>query len=530
MEFQRPSNEHAAVRVQITRDLVRLREHATFPIYSTLLTGYEMTDDREGARWVREQIIKEAPWSHLARDIVQRRWFQDRPRPTSDASRERVDGFYRELLEATDVWVKQFPRDSDIWETRLRALYELPSEPVSKFIEAAEKYLELSAVNQPNASVAPSLSIAQAWLDRDTLIDRIPALVERFRSDAARRMASDEAHDWTATHLGLRDSTRADVEEGRWRGWALLAAHAARRDPERARKLQIDIEAALPQAPTEPAALYWATRPYAVDALLHLGALDRAQKELTAMEQWTEAHRPPPTAERHQITSHQERQAMCLDRRLMLTVARGDKDGQLAVLRTLIRTRPYWTHHAERFARIDQARSLWKELGRPEAEFDAFLDLDGASPRKGELVWSSTERQMPLFSLTDVNGRTWTLADFKGKTTLINFWATWCGPCVAEMPYLEKLHRRLKDQPKVQLLTLSVDENPGLIVPFLRTGSYTFPAIPAQHFVQDTLRLNGYPANWIVDPDGVVRRVHGAGLGEPERWLNWVYDSLVGKK
>lgn len=528
LAFQRPAAEHAEVRAQIVHDLARIRARASYPLYAVLLQGYELIEDRENARWVREQILKEAPWSRLAQDTVLRRWFQDRQRPAADASREKVRGYHRELLDATDIWIKQFPRDPDIFNLRLRALYELPEEPDAKFIEASEKYLELSAVNQANASVAGSLDIAQAWLSRDMLIDRIPSLVERFRSDAARRMASDEGNDWTAE--SLRAATRADVEEGRWRGWALLAAYYARRDPEQAAKLRAEIEAALPGAPAEPLALYWASRPYAVDALIYLGALDRAEEVLAEIEQWNAAHAPAPGADRSQITNHRDREAKCLDRRVHLARARGDEEYQLAVLRTLIRTRPYWTHLWERFAAIDQARSLWKQLRRPDAGFDAFLDLDGASPRKGELTWTKTVRQFPAFSLTDISGWTWTLEDLRGKTTFINFWATWCGPCVAEMPFLQKLHIRLKDQKKVQVLTFNVDENPGVVSPFLRIGNYTFPVVPAEQFVQKDLRVNGFPESWVVDPDGWVRRIHGAGLGEPDRWIEWVYQSLVTAK
>ena len=122
------------------------------------------------------------------------------------------------------------------------------------------------------------------------------------------------------------------------------------------------------------------------------------------------------------------------------------------------------------------------------------------------------------------------MEDLKGRTTFINFWATWCGPCIAEMPYLQKLHVRLKDQKNIQLLTLNVDENPGVVAPFLRSGNYTFPVLPAEQFVQRDLGVYGFPTNWVVDPDGIVRRLHGAGLGEPDRWIEWVYQSLVASK
>jgi thiol-disulfide isomerase/thioredoxin len=247
------------------------------------------------------------------------------------------------------------------------------------------------------------------------------------------------------------------------------------------------------------------------------------------MEKWTAAHAPGPNADRRETSVHQQRQAECLERRFRLAAARGDRQNQLAVLRALIRTRPDWAHFSDRFTAIDRARSLWKELGQPDSEFDSFLDLDGANPRKSELVWTKTDRRVPEFSLTDLNGRVWTLADLKGKTTLINFWATWCPPCVGEMPYLEKLYARLKDQPGIQVLTLNVDENPGVVVPFLHAHNYTFPVLPAQRFVQDTLRVTGYPDNWVVDPDGIVRRTNGGGLGEPDRWIEWVYNSLMSK-
>src|SRR5262249_48908679 len=66
MEFQRPASEHAEVRAQVARDLKRIREKASYSLYPVLLQGYELIDDREGARWVREQVLKEAPWSRVA--------------------------------------------------------------------------------------------------------------------------------------------------------------------------------------------------------------------------------------------------------------------------------------------------------------------------------------------------------------------------------------------------------------------------------------------------------------------------------
>ena len=65
---------------------------------------------------------------------------------------------------------------------------------------------------------------------------------------------------------------------------------------------------------------------------------------------------------------------------------------------------------------------------------------------------------MPDFELVDLQGRTWRLADLKGKTAFVNVWATWCAPCRKEMPHLQRLYDRVKGRPDVVLLTMNVDE------------------------------------------------------------------------
>nr|WP_263430135.1 TlpA disulfide reductase family protein [Nannocystis pusilla] len=73
----------------------------------------------------------------------------------------------------------------------------------------------------------------------------------------------------------------------------------------------------------------------------------------------------------------------------------------------------------------------------------------------------------PEFSLQDLAGQTVSLQDLRGKFVVINFWATWCEPCIREWPQLDRLAERLQDRDDVVVLAISVDQDQSLVAPFL---------------------------------------------------------------
>jgi thiol-disulfide isomerase/thioredoxin len=83
----------------------------------------------------------------------------------------------------------------------------------------------------------------------------------------------------------------------------------------------------------------------------------------------------------------------------------------------------------------------------------------------------------------DANGKTWQLSDLKGKVTLVNVWATWCGPCREELPNLQSSSIRVHERKDLAVITLNTDENPGMPRQFLRESNYTFPVLPANEYV-----------------------------------------------
>jgi thiol-disulfide isomerase/thioredoxin len=174
----------------------------------------------------------------------------------------------------------------------------------------------------------------------------------------------------------------------------------------------------------------------------------------------------------------------------------------------------------------DEARAVFKELGGTDVAWDIWNKPPGAKPQEAtEGRWEKPTRQLPTFELADLSGKTWKLATLEGKSVLINIWATWCGPCNAELPHLQKLYETVKDRPGLQILTLNIDEDLGLVEPFMKEKGYTFPVMPAFSYVTTLLDGFAIPQNWIVDPKGVWRWTQIGYGGEPD-WIDVMIQRL----
>ena len=169
------------------------------------------------------------------------------------------------------------------------------------------------------------------------------------------------------------------------------------------------------------------------------------------------------------------------------------------------------------------ANQLWKELGGSEAGWKAWLEsirtTRTPSMTPNILRWSASNRAIPDFSLSDQRGEKWTLASLKGKATLINVWATWCGPCRMELPYLQKLYERIKDRDDIQLITLNVDQDQSRVEPFIKENRFSFPSLYAQSFVREFAGSIPIPTTWISDSIGTIRFETIGFRSDDEEWL-----------
>lgn len=111
----------------------------------------------------------------------------------------------------------------------------------------------------------------------------------------------------------------------------------------------------------------------------------------------------------------------------------------------------------------------------------------------------------PLFSLPALAGDTISLADLHGQPVVLNFWASWCGPCRAEMPELQRLHNRLGPA-GVVVLGVNQGEPPETAAGFMQQLGLSFPvALDQRTGVSQQYLVNSLPTTFFIDRDGVIR-------------------------
>lgn len=119
----------------------------------------------------------------------------------------------------------------------------------------------------------------------------------------------------------------------------------------------------------------------------------------------------------------------------------------------------------------------------------------------------------PSFTLNDLEGRPVSLADYKGKVVLLNFWATWCEPCKKEMPEIQAAYEQYKDQGFV-VLGINFGENPDPTVSFVHHGRLTFPVLLDRRAnIAERYGVINLPVTFFINGDGIIReRVFGGTL------------------
>lgn len=137
-----------------------------------------------------------------------------------------------------------------------------------------------------------------------------------------------------------------------------------------------------------------------------------------------------------------------------------------------------------------------------------------------EIDWERVGRVLLTeFEARDLAGKSWTREELAGKVVLVNLWATWCGPCRAEFPLLQRLH----EEGRV-VLAVSTDIDPALAQRFVEENGYTMPVIVDRTLADKIDFVMGVPQNRLIDREGrkLVEPVNGSG----EEWLSLVRELM----
>jgi peroxiredoxin len=142
----------------------------------------------------------------------------------------------------------------------------------------------------------------------------------------------------------------------------------------------------------------------------------------------------------------------------------------------------------------------------------AILGLVACSPTKpARPVVKNDDKRKPApdFALKDANGKVVHLADYQGKVVLLDFWATWCGPCVVEIPWFQEFQRKYKDR-GFEVLGVSMDDDGWKAInPFVEKRKINYRVVLGDDKTGDQYGgLEALPTTFVIDRSGRIASVH----------------------
>ncbi len=157
---------------------------------------------------------------------------------------------------------------------------------------------------------------------------------------------------------------------------------------------------------------------------------------------------------------------------------------------------------------IDRAVNLLEKMSLPANAANAVETTTPRQPTGGinsGLVAFKGSAVPPAIDLMDVNGQRFVMNDFRGKLRLINFWATWCPPCVEEIPSLNRLRKAMDGKP-FEIISINYAENPQQIHKFMRRVKVDFPVLlDSNGRVAAQWQVFAFPSTFVIDANGKVR-------------------------
>ena len=132
----------------------------------------------------------------------------------------------------------------------------------------------------------------------------------------------------------------------------------------------------------------------------------------------------------------------------------------------------------------------------------------------------------PDFQVIDLKGQELSLKQYRGQVVLLDFWATWCIPCRAEMPHLKKVYDTYKDQ-KFEIIGISLDQSKSALDSYIEKQNITWQQFLDKSGVAKMYNVTGIPATFLIDGDGIIREVKLRGRALEEAIEELVKENLA---
>lgn len=114
------------------------------------------------------------------------------------------------------------------------------------------------------------------------------------------------------------------------------------------------------------------------------------------------------------------------------------------------------------------------------------------------------KRHMPDLLFKDINGKTFSINELKGKVVFLNFWATWCPPCIAEMPSINSLYNGVRSNPNIVFLMVDIDGSAPRAAGFMKRKAFDLPVHTSASKIPKAVFSGSIPTTLIVDKSGSI--------------------------
>ena len=460
------SDDQAANRALIVNDAEWLRD-SRFPRTADWLTALENASDMTDVPKIQDdadaEIVRLFPNSDTAVEAALEEREKGNPRPKGDATQAQLQSFWKRELEVVLPVAREWPEaEGPAYHAAEAAIADESSTPQQ--IRDALSLFQFAYKQNPSdiPSVRPlPLQLAQSLVERGVCLEEVPALVPEGLAMSDRmwqpKMKSDISPDAAKTARAVFDYNH---EVG------LLAS---------------------------------------TEASIRLGKLSAAKKTLLQLGEKIADSKPADTASSGERADHASLEAQFWYVKGLYAEAENRKLDALIDHRNAIATFPIRTHEADRRDEVmKHAQTLWQQMnGTSEGwnDWAAESSLSSFYAGGGDgSAWSHLATKQPKLILTDALGHQWNPSDLSKKFTFVTLWASWCSPCRAELPYVQKLYERFKDRNDVAVVALNLDDDPKNMDVALKELRLALPSVSARNFAADLVPMAGIPENWIITP------------------------------